>query len=111
MAELYRHAPLNSIWEGSGNVMVLDVLRAHKLFPLFLSDLKVCVGANAKYDRYVMELEVLMTRMSMAENGGILSHASQRGGRHLVDCMAICLEASLLMRYGSPEVQHVIVVV
>jgi hypothetical protein len=48
LAQLFRHSPLNSIWEGSGNIMALDVLRAHKSIPYFIqvSPLPVCTACD-----------------------------------------------------------------
>src|SRR5207302_1823363 len=60
MPRLYREAPLPSIWEGSGNVMSLDVLRAlarePACFDAFFSELDAAAGADARLDRFAAEL-------------------------------------------------------
>jgi putative acyl-CoA dehydrogenase len=52
LAMLYRHAPLNSIWEGSGNVMVLDILRAGKGLPLLLKEIALSQGMDKHMDEF-----------------------------------------------------------
>jgi len=92
MPRLYREAPLNSIWEGSGNVNALDVLRAVNREPAsveaFFGALDPALGAATG-----------ALRRELSDAGDIESRA-----RWLVERMAILLEASLLLRHGEPDV-------
>ena len=103
MARMYRHAPLNAIWEGSGNVMALDVLRAAKHIPLFVQELKQCEKlGNTTANQYIQRLEKdLMKMLKDSVFGGSLE--VQRGARNIVDRLAIAQQASLLLRYGCPK--------
>src|ERR1051325_9335512 len=60
MPRLYREAPLYSIWEGSGNVMCLDVLRALSKEPAtveaLLAELQLTAGADKRLDAYVKSI-------------------------------------------------------
>src|SRR5205807_149085 len=60
MPLLYRDAPLNSIWEGSGNVSALDVLRAMgrepESLPAFLAECELAAGADRRLDEHLMRL-------------------------------------------------------
>jgi len=98
MARLYREAPLNSIWEGSGNVNALDVLRALGREPhaweAFRSELAAAGGADARLDAAVGELE-----RALADTTEIETRA-----RRLVERMALVLQASLLVRHAPPAV-------
>jgi putative acyl-CoA dehydrogenase len=98
MPRLYREAPLASIWEGSGNVISLDVLRALTRTPraleVFIDELRVAEGADARLDARVRELESLFT-----DPGTLESRA-----RRVVESMALCLQGSLLVRHAPPAV-------
>jgi putative acyl-CoA dehydrogenase len=98
MPRLYREAPLNSIWEGSGNVNALDVLRAMDREPesvtAFIAEVEEARGSDPRLDRSVDELK------NELSNGG----GSEAGARRLVERMAIALEGSLLVRHGDPAV-------
>jgi putative acyl-CoA dehydrogenase len=98
MPRLYREAPLNSIWEGSGNVNALDVLRAMGREPetvtAFIAEVEEARGSDARLDRSVVELKKELS------NGA----AVEAGARRLVERLAITLEGSLLVRYGDPAV-------
>lgn len=106
MAMLFRQSPLNAIWEGSGNIIALDVLRAHKSFPVLMRDIKVAKGFIPDFDAFVAVLESDLTTSGYAENA--LSDSAQRGARNLVDRLAVALQASVLIRYGNPEVSVVV---
>ncbi len=97
MPRLYREAPLASIWEGSGNVMCLDVLRALSRDPsaldAFLVEVDEAAGANDQLDRFVAELRQEFTRLEDIE----------ARARRVVERMALALQASLLVRH-APEV-------
>jgi putative acyl-CoA dehydrogenase len=92
MPRHYREAPLLSIWEGSGNVNALDVLRAlgkeQGAAEALFGELALARGADARLDAAVTRLK------------GMLSEASQTGARRLVELMAMALQASLLVRHA-----------
>ncbi len=99
MPRLYREAPLSSIWEGSGNVQCLDVLRAMVKDPAsveaFFAEVMEGAGAEPKLDAYVAELR--------AEIPGDIETIEARA-RRIVERMALALQASLLVRYGDEAV-------
>ena len=88
MPRLYREAPLNSLWEGSGNVMALDVLRVlerdREAFGLVLDDLTEATGADAhlkwalgRLEGYLREPQLLETRArSLVEGLALLAAAT-----------------------------------
>ncbi|HVC76737.1 MAG TPA: isovaleryl-CoA dehydrogenase [Candidatus Micrarchaeaceae archaeon] len=98
MPRLYREAPLNSIWEGSGNVNALDVLRAMEREPdsvtAFVQEIDDARGSDKRLDGAVVDLKRQLS------NGA----AVEGGARRLVEHLAITLEGSLLVRYGDPAV-------
>jgi putative acyl-CoA dehydrogenase len=98
LPRLYREAPLNSIWEGSGNVNALDVLRAMARDPesvtAFFAELEQARGADARLDRATDHLGQELHGMSEAE----------APARRLVERMAVALQGSLLVRHGDPHV-------
>jgi putative acyl-CoA dehydrogenase len=98
MPRLYREAPLASIWEGSGNVMSLDVLRALTRAPraleVFLEEVHQAQGADARLDRRVTELEGQFSDPQTLETRA----------RRVVESMALCLQGSLLVRHAPAAV-------
>jgi putative acyl-CoA dehydrogenase len=98
LPRLYRESPLNSIWEGSGNVNCLDVLRALEREPesleSFRAELELGRGGNPSLDRALDELDA-----ELADEGD-----RERRARRLVERLALCLQASLLVRHAPPEV-------
>ncbi|MFI8348597.1 DNA alkylation response protein [Streptomyces sp. NPDC085596] len=96
MPRHYREAPLLSIWEGSGNVNALDVLRALVREPgsaeSLFGELALARGADARLDATVASL-----KRELAE-------ADQLSARRVVERMALALQASLLVRHAPPEV-------
>ncbi|WP_406091070.1 acyl-CoA dehydrogenase family protein [Streptomyces sp. NBC_01013] len=98
MPRLLREAPLNSIWEGSGNVQALDVLRALQREPLalnaFLQEVGRARGADHRLDGAI---KGLLTEL--ADLQGIEARA-----RRVVERMALVLQGSLLVRWAPPEV-------
>jgi putative acyl-CoA dehydrogenase len=99
MPRLYREAPLASIWEGSGNVQCLDVLRAMVKTPssveAFFAEVLEGAGAEPRLDTYVSSLR--------DEIPGDVDTIQTRA-RGIVERMALALQASLLVRYGDPAV-------
>ena len=96
LPRLYREAPLNSIWEGSGNVTALDVLRAITREPeaveAVLAELDAAAGADQWFDRAVRELR--------AE----LRSRDPRRARRMAELLALCLQGCLLLRHAPDEV-------
>jgi putative acyl-CoA dehydrogenase len=96
LPRLYRQAPLNSIWEGSGNIQCLDVLRALAREPAcaqaLRAELEAASGRDTDYDMAVLPL--------LAELEG--GNGDEAGARSLVEWLALALQASVLLRAGSP---------
>jgi putative acyl-CoA dehydrogenase len=94
MPRLYRDAPLNSIWEGSGNVAALDVLRAFakepEALPAFMAEVELATGENAHLDAHVAALKERL--------GALGAHEPQWSARRVVEDMGLALETSLLVR-------------
>jgi putative acyl-CoA dehydrogenase len=111
MPRLYREAPLNSIWEGSGNVNVLDVLRAIGRDPAsvegFLAELDLAAGGDPRLDAHTGALRDELGRLPAALAGGADGVAAvQRGARGLVERMAVALQGALLVRHAPAEVSE-----
>jgi len=98
---LYRDAPLNSIWEGSGNVAALDVLRAMVKepdgLPAFLAECELARGADARLDDH---LDGIRAKAVDIFGGG----NPQFEARRIVEDLAVALQASLLVRAAPPAV-------
>ena len=98
LPRLYREAPINAIWEGSGNVQALDVLRALTKTPavleIWLAELAQAAGADARLDRAIRRLQDELADRSD------LDHRA----RALADQLALTLQAALLVRAGCQPV-------
>ncbi|MET9373752.1 acyl-CoA dehydrogenase family protein [Streptomyces sp. NPDC002992] len=98
MPRLLRESPLNSIWEGSGNVQALDVLRALQREPMalnaFLTEVGTARGADHRLDKAIRGV---LTELADLE--GIEGRA-----RRVVERMALVLQGSLLVRWAPAEV-------
>ncbi len=98
MPRLYREAPLASIWEGSGNVMALDVLRALARSPealeAFFAEVDLAAGADARLDAFAGDLRDRVRR----RRGDRDPRAADRRA------MALALQGSLLVRHAPPAV-------
>jgi putative acyl-CoA dehydrogenase len=98
LPRLYREAPLNSIWEGSGNVMCLDVLRAMGRSPesveAFFGELALARGGDARLDAYVATLADELTNFDAIESRA----------RRIVERMALAFQGALLVRAGDSAV-------
>ena len=98
LPRFYREAPLNGIWEGSGNVICLDVLRAMGREPesvqAFFAELDRARGRDQRLDRFVDALRDELTDVRDVE----------RRARHLVERLALALQGTLLVRDGDPTV-------
>ncbi|MFJ7986104.1 acyl-CoA dehydrogenase family protein [Streptomyces sp. NPDC096351] len=101
LPRLYRESPLPSIWEGSGNVAALDVLRAMARQPqaveAFFAEVDRAAGADRRLDAAVTGL-----RKDLAGLGD--PDAAAWGARRLVERLALVLQGSLLVRHGDPAV-------
>ena len=95
---LYREAPVNAIWEGSGNVQCLDVLRAMQKSPevvdAFFAELAKARGAHAALDAWVAALQ-----REFADTADLEYRA-----RHAVDAMALAIQAALLLQHAPAAV-------
>jgi putative acyl-CoA dehydrogenase len=91
---LFRESPVNAIWEGSGNVQCLDVLRAMQKTPevvgAFFSEVSRAMGANANLDRWVLALQKDFRDLSDLEFRA----------RDMVDRMALAMQAAQLVQHA-----------
>ncbi|MCX4480087.1 acyl-CoA dehydrogenase family protein [Streptomyces cellulosae] len=98
MPRLVRESPLNSIWEGAGNVQALDVLRALRRDPgtldAYLREVGKARGADHRLDAAIKNL---LTDLADLE-------AAEARARRLTERLALVLQASLLVRHAPPEV-------
>jgi len=98
LPRLYREAPLNSLWEGSGNVMCLDVLRAlmkePETGPALLAELQETAGADPRLDAHVQKLAAELSDPA----------DMQARARRVVEGMALALQGSLIVRYAPSAV-------
>lgn len=98
MARLYREAPLNGIWEGSGNIIALDVLRAAARspdsVPAFLDEVRLAKGGDRRLDRTIDRLDAELHQPD--------EHEAR--ARRIVEKMATALQASLVIRHSPPAV-------
>ena len=98
LPRLYRESPLNSVWEGAGNVNALDVLRAVARQPesldALLAEIDLAAGADARLDAAVADL-----RRELADPAD-----AELRARRLVERLALCLQGSLLVRHGDAAV-------
>ena len=96
MPRLYREAPVNAIWEGSGNVQCLDIARAIQRSPqtleAYFAEVSSVGGESATLDRHVETLKDDMADLSDFE----------ARARDLCDRLALCFEAAALIRAASP---------
>ena len=92
----YRQAPLNSIWEGSGNVQCIDILRAmttHKdSIHSFFRRVYGARGASAQFDAFAAQTEARAEQMARRVACG---EDASRHARALADDMAVCLQATI----------------
>ena len=100
LARLYREAPLNSIWEGSGNVNALDVLRAvgreQASVEAYLVEVRTARGHHPALDRAIDRLPDVLSAAGRPD--------AQAGARRVVEVLALTLQASLLARYAPTVV-------
>ncbi|MGH8471505.1 MAG: acyl-CoA dehydrogenase family protein, partial [Gammaproteobacteria bacterium] len=98
LARLYRDVPLNSLWEGAGNVQCLDVLRAMHKDPdsisIFFAEIRAAMGVHHQFDRFVTRLETEIRDTSQAETRA----------RRLVEGLALALQGALLLQHAPSVV-------
>jgi putative acyl-CoA dehydrogenase len=98
---LYRDAPLNSIWEGSGNVAALDVMRAMvkepEGLPAFLAECELADGGDARLDQHLERLREQTMALPTLDD-------PQFEARRVVENLAVALQASLLVRFSTAAV-------
>ncbi|HEX5515518.1 MAG TPA: isovaleryl-CoA dehydrogenase [Gammaproteobacteria bacterium] len=98
MPRLFRESPINAIWEGSGNVQCLDVLRAMGKEPAvveaFFAEVAEAKGGDPRFDRFLGRLQRDLTD----------TQDVQYRSRDLVERMALLMQASLLIRAGNAAV-------
>jgi putative acyl-CoA dehydrogenase len=96
MARVYREMPLNSIWEGAGNIMALDLLRALRQGPVaqaLAHEVAPARGAHAALDRM---LDTVVLRI----DAGVDEFQARRLARDL----ALCVQAALLRQHATDAV-------
>jgi putative acyl-CoA dehydrogenase len=107
LARLYREFPVNSIWEGSGNVMCLDVLRAFGKTPearaALAQELGLAAGLDARYDAWCASL------LDELEAGANPAAVSEFGARRLAERLVLGVQAGLLLRHAPPFVAEAFV--
>ncbi|MEU1271468.1 acyl-CoA dehydrogenase family protein [Streptomyces sp. NPDC005799] len=98
MPRLVRESPLNSVWEGAGNVQALDVLRVLRREPhalnAYLQEVGKARGADHRLDGAIKDLLT-----ELADLDGVEARA-----RRLTERLALVLQGSLLARFAPPEV-------
>lgn len=98
MPRLFRESPVNSIWEGSGNVQCLDMLRAMQREPrsleAFMGELRFAAGANKHLDHHIAQLKQEFTDLADIEYRA----------RGIVEKMALAIQGALLVQHGNPAV-------
>ena len=100
LARLYREAPLNSIWEGAGNVNALDVLRAlgreQASVEAYLAEVRLAGGHHPVLDQAIDALPEVLARASRPD--------AQAGARRVVELLAVTLQGSLLAQHAPTVV-------
>ncbi len=99
MPRIYREMPVNSIWEGSGNVMCLDVLRSLARSPqsrdVLLAELKPARGGDSRLDASIADLETSLSGSTPP---------SEADARRLTETLILTLQAALLVRHAPHAV-------
>ncbi len=97
---LFRESPLNSIWEGSGNVMCLDVLRSLSRGPqsadALMQEWRAARGSHAAFDAAMDDFSSTLTQPR--------HDSDEMGARHLAERIALLTQASLLIQHAPTQV-------
>jgi putative acyl-CoA dehydrogenase len=98
LPRIYRDVPVNSVWEGAGNIQCLDVLRAIQKEPdaleIVLDEIRQAKGLNPHYDQFVDVLREELCKPDQAE----------LRARRNVELLAIALQAAILLQNGHAKV-------
>ncbi|MFK4788532.1 acyl-CoA dehydrogenase family protein [Microbacterium sp. ZW T5_56] len=104
LARRYREQPVMAVWEGSGNVIALDTLRALAREPdsldAYLDEVREAAGADRRLDDFIDQTAAL-ARRAAADPG---SAEAQTSARALTEALAVALQASLLLRHAPTAV-------
>src|SRR5258708_26064595 len=99
LARLYRDVPLNSIWEGSGNVQCLDVLRAMHKEPetvaVLFGELHAANGGAKHYDQLLAWIDEELSDRSQIE----------ARARRIFEALGLALQAPIVLQHGGPAVR------
>ncbi|WP_444883969.1 acyl-CoA dehydrogenase family protein [Microbulbifer sp. PSTR4-B] len=97
-ARLYRDAPINAIWEGSGNIQALDVLRAITKTPNvvnhWLDEMATSIGMDIRFDKAIDSLKKELADLDQFEYRA----------RSIIDQMAIAMQVHLLLQSGNESI-------
>jgi putative acyl-CoA dehydrogenase len=108
LARRYREQPVMAIWEGSGNVIALDVLRALAREPesleAFDAEVSLASGISPVFDSHLEATRALAREVATSE-----PDAASRQARRLVAGLALSLQASLLLRHAPAAVSDAFV--
>jgi len=100
MPQFFRDIEIGTVWEGSGNVAALDVVRAiarePEGLPAFMEECELARGADVRLDRHLTKLS--------ADIATIAGEQREMETRRLVEDLAVALEASLLVRHAPSHV-------
>lgn len=115
LARRYREQPVLAIWEGSGNVMVLDVLRALGREPHSAQHLMAFLDAarghhpayDARYATVKTDLHHAVSTLVTQDTHGVTQ--LQRNGRALVERLAVMLQAAVLIQYAPANIAQAFV--
>jgi putative acyl-CoA dehydrogenase len=103
MPRLYRDAPLNSIWEGSGNVTALDLLRALGRpaggLDVLQAELDLAAGTDRRLDLAIERLGKELGAIASADQV-----SAQYQARRLAGLLTVVMQAALLVRFAPPEI-------
>jgi len=107
LARLYRDVQLGTVWEGSGNVIALDVLRAMRRnpegVPALMAELEGAAGADPRYDAHLKGVKSFLATLDHGAAKKDLT-PSEWGARAFVEDLAVALQAAVLLRSAPPAV-------
>ncbi|MGP5928752.1 acyl-CoA dehydrogenase family protein [Corynebacterium glyciniphilum] len=102
LARRYREQPVLAVWEGSGNVIALDVLRALVKQPdaaeAFDAEMATALGRDERYDAQVARMRDLLSEVAAHPE------SAERNARRLVESMALTLQAQILLTHTPSQV-------
>jgi len=105
ISRYYRQAPLNSLWEGTGNELCLEVVRSIREDPegikQLMREMETCFGSDSRFDGW---FTVIRAEIALAESPPSLTSPYHMRARRLCDLLAMGFQASLLVRFGHPTI-------